>query len=101
MMRQPLRVRLANFVNYRSFGPAMNTSVSDETIRAAKILVVDDIEANVELAARLLRKQGYTSVTGTTDPNEGLALAHSESFDLLLLDMRMPRLDGYEFMRRL
>src|SRR5689334_4431189 len=79
----------------------MNTSSFDQTILTARILVVDDIEANVELASRLLKKQGYTNVAGATDPNEGLALAQSDPVDLILLDMRMPALDGHEFIRRL
>src|SRR4051794_6355666 len=79
----------------------MTMSISDDTIRPARILIVDDIEDNVELASRLLKKRGYTGVVGMTDPNRGLALAETDAFDLVLLDMRMPALDGHEFIRRL
>src|SRR3954469_19669364 len=79
----------------------VNPIVLDGAILSARILVVDDIAANVEMATGLLEVAGYTDVVGSTDPELALALAESESFDLLLLDMRMPKLDGHAFIARL
>jgi len=73
----------------------------DEAIRAAGILIVDDVAANVEMASGLLEVAGFTNVQGTTDSHYGLVLAESDAFDLILLDMRMPALDGQEFIRRM
>jgi signal transduction histidine kinase len=76
-------------------------SALERGLLAARILVVDDIAANVEMATGLLEVGGYTDVTGVTDPEQGLAMAESGSYDLLLLDIRMPETDGAEFIRRL
>jgi len=73
----------------------------EEAIHGAPILVIDDISSNVEMVTGLLNLGGFTEVSGTTDPKEGLRLAESGDYDLLLLDMRMPELDGLEFMKRL
>jgi putative two-component system response regulator len=68
---------------------------------AARILVVDDIEANVLLLQNLLRQQGYGNVHGTTDPTRVAALHDSDPFELILLDLQMPGCDGFEVMRQL
>jgi adenylate cyclase len=68
--------------------------------RVAHILVVDDQRANVEMAAELLRVRGYrvdTAVSG----EEALERVRSEPPDLLVMDIVMPGLDGYEVCRRL
>jgi putative two-component system response regulator len=66
---------------------------------AARILVVDDAAANVEVLEGLLASAGYGSVTGATDPLEGLALYGALDPDLVLLDFRMPGMDGAAFLR--
>ena len=63
----------------------MITSVD---ILNAKILVVDDKEANVKLIEGVLRIAGYTSVHSTTDPNEVCVLHRKNRYDLILLDLR-------------
>ena len=73
----------------------------DQAIRTAPILVVDDIATNVEMVTGLLNLGGFTAVSGVTDPQQGLDMVESGHFDLLLLDMRMPEIDGIEFMKRL
>jgi len=65
---------------------------------AAKILVVDDIEANVVLLENLLRQQGYRHVESTTDSRQVAALHAEKEFDLILLDLQMPYLDGFGVM---
>lgn len=65
----------------------------------AHILVLDDEVAICELCLRTLQKYGY-SVATTTSSRQALEMLRQEPFDLLLLDIRMPELDGLEVMRR-
>jgi len=65
----------------------------------ARILVLDDEVAIGELCLRTLQKYGYQVAT-TTRPQEALEMLRQEEFDLLLLDIRMPEIDGLEVMRR-
>ncbi len=66
-----------------------------------KILIVDDKEANILLLERMLRDAGYVSITSTTDPGEVCALHSKNGYDLILLDLLMPGMDGFQVMRRL
>jgi EAL domain-containing protein (putative c-di-GMP-specific phosphodiesterase class I)/DNA-binding NarL/FixJ family response regulator len=61
----------------------------------ARILVVDDEDANVYLLVRLLTRAGYRAAAGTTDPRDALLRIERDDPDLLLLDLHMPDLDGY------
>jgi signal transduction histidine kinase/DNA-binding NarL/FixJ family response regulator len=70
-------------------------------VRDAKILIVDDEEANVELLEGLLADEGYTAVIGTTDPREAITLLRAERPDLVLLDLHMPHIDGFAVLRRI
>ncbi|WP_207481855.1 HD-GYP domain-containing protein [Arenibaculum pallidiluteum] len=65
----------------------------------ARILVVDDVPANVEMLEELLTAAGYANVATATDPAEGLEKFGLFNPDLVLLDFRMPRLDGAAFLR--
>lgn len=67
---------------------------------AAKILVVDDDPSALRLIGYTLRREGYEVAT-TTDGMEALTLVRQERFDLILLDIMMPGMDGYEVCRRL
>jgi EAL domain-containing protein (putative c-di-GMP-specific phosphodiesterase class I)/DNA-binding response OmpR family regulator len=62
----------------------------------ARILVVDDEPANVHLLVRLLTRAGYRAAAGTSDPREALTRVERDDPDLLLLDLHMPDLDGYQ-----
>jgi CheY-like chemotaxis protein len=76
------------------------TERSDPTCPDARILVVDDGGANVELLERVLSGAGYTHVRGFTDPNELLARIDSDAPDLIFLDLHTP-LDGLGLIREL
>jgi phosphoserine phosphatase RsbU/P len=67
----------------------------------ARILVVDDVEDNRHLLTRRLKRAGYSDITAAADGEEALALIESEAFDLVLLDIMMPRCDGYQVLERL
>ncbi|MDR7498019.1 MAG: response regulator [Armatimonadota bacterium] len=73
----------------------------EEGVRDARILVVDDQEANVELLLSLLRREGYAHAVGVTDPREAVDRCRDLRPDLILLDLMMPHLDGFEVMARL
>jgi len=63
-----------------------------------RVLAVDDEEVVCESIRRVLTEEGY-SVQTTTSPREGLELIRKDAFDLLLLDIKMPEVDGIEFLR--
>ena len=67
----------------------------------ARILMVDDERANILLLERILEKAGYRNVRSTTDPETVPGLVAEFRPDLLLLDLKMPRLDGFEILELL
>jgi serine phosphatase RsbU (regulator of sigma subunit) len=75
--------------------------VSSADILNARILVVDDQAANVCLIEGMLRVAGYTSVQSTTDPNEVCDLYRRNRYGLILLDLQMPGMDGFQVMEGL
>jgi PAS domain S-box-containing protein len=72
--------------------------ISASDILRASILVVDDQETNVQLLEQLLREAGYTNVTSTMKPQEVSALHRKHHYDLILLDLLMPDMDGFQVM---
>lgn len=70
--------------------------VSASDILDASILIVDDQEANVQLLEQLLGEAGYTRVTSTMNPHEVCALHRENRYDLILLDLQMPGMDGFQ-----
>ncbi|OLE98103.1 MAG: two-component system response regulator [Cyanobacteria bacterium 13_1_20CM_4_61_6] len=64
------------------------------------ILLVEDNEMNRDMLSRRLQRKGY-SVTIAVDGEQGLATAYSEMPDLILMDISLPFIDGYEVTRRL
>lgn len=69
-----------------------------DDILNAKILIVDDQPANVALLESLLSDAGYTDVSSTMDPVEVGALYRKNLYDLILLDLQMPVMDGFQVM---
>lgn len=75
--------------------------VSSADILNAGILIVDDLEANVLLLEQMLRGAGYKRISSTRDPHAVCALHRANHYDLILLDLRMPGMDGFQVMEGL
>jgi adenylate cyclase len=75
--------------------------VSPADILNARILIVDDLEANVRLLEGMLRIAGYTSIESTTDPTQVCELHRKRRYSLILLDLQMPGMDGFQVMEGL
>lgn len=67
----------------------------------SRILIVDDQESNVRLLELALRRGGYLATTSTTQPVDVCGLHRQNHYDLILLDLQMPRMDGYEVLAAL
>jgi PAS domain S-box-containing protein len=67
----------------------------------ASILIVDDQEVNISLLEQLLSETGYTRVASTMNPQEVCALHRKNRYDLILLDLQMRGMDGFQVMEGL
>ncbi|MCA1247297.1 EAL domain-containing protein [Massilia sp. MS-15] len=75
--------------------------ISLNDIRRARILVVDDEPVNVQLLEYLLKTTGYENVASTNDPRQVVSLHLKHRFDLIILDLHMPGMDGFDVMEAL
>lgn len=75
--------------------------MSSVEVLHASILIVDDESANLQLLEELLRQAGYSQIVTTTNPRDVFELHRLNNFDLILLDMEFPDMDGYEVMQAL
>ena len=75
--------------------------VTSNDIHNARILIVDDQASNVQLLVQMLRGAGYACVTSTTNPLEVCKLHQKNRYDLILLDLQMPGMDGFQVMEGL
>jgi PAS domain S-box-containing protein len=75
--------------------------ISEREILEASILVVDDQPSSVELIEKMLHEWGYAHVQSTTNPMQVCKLHAANRYDLILLDMQMPVMDGFDVMRAL
>ena len=69
--------------------------------KKAWLLIVDDNAANVALLEKMLKRAGYENVESTTDSRQARDMFVARNHDLILLDIRMPHLDGYDVMQQL
>ncbi|MEO6016486.1 MAG: response regulator [Polaromonas sp.] len=75
--------------------------IAEFAILHARILIVDDQIVNVQLLEQLLSEAGYVNVASTMDPHAVCALHAAEPYDLILLDLKMPGMDGFQVMEAL
>ena len=76
-------------------------TLTESEILDANLLIVDDQESNVTLLEQLLREAGYARVASTMNPHEVCALHRKNRYDLILLDLQMPGMDGFQVMEGL
>ena len=72
--------------------------IAEAEILGASILIVDDQAVNVSLLEQMLEAAGYTRVSSTTHSQEVCALHREHGYDLILLDLQMPGMDGFQVM---
>ena len=77
----------------------MKVAASD--ILKASVLIVDDQEVNISLLEQMLREVGYSSIASTMNPTEVCALHRKNRYDLILLDLQMPGMDGFQVIEAL
>jgi two-component system cell cycle response regulator DivK len=73
---------------------------TEKSVPVAKILLVEDNEMNRDMLSRRLQRKGY-EVVMAEDGAQGVALARNETPDVILLDMSLPVIDGWEAARQL
>lgn len=73
----------------------------DSTLKNAKILIVDDQPLNVQILLEFLELEGYGNLKSTYDSREVIELYKSYQPDLILLDLSMPHLTGFDIMEKL
>lgn len=74
------------------------TLIDSAEIRSRRILIIDDEDANVLLLASVLEREGYTDIHTITDPTTALANYVLLEPDLVLLDLMMPEVDGFQLL---
>ena len=75
--------------------------LDEKIIKEAKILIVDDQPANVTLIEKMLDIEGYINVIATTDPTQVESIYLQQNSDLVLLDLNMPVMDGYQVLAKI
>ncbi|WP_394751810.1 response regulator [Crenothrix sp.] len=75
--------------------------INKQDIFNASILIVDDQHSNVLLLEEMLRDAGYSCIASTTDPTEVYQLHQKNHYALILLDLKMPGMDGFQVMEGL
>ena len=71
-------------------------TITEAEILNASVLIVDDQESNLVLLEQMMREAGYVHVTATMNPLEVCALHRLNRYDLILLDLQMPGMDGFQ-----
>lgn len=81
--------------------PIEQNVINEAEILQARILIVDDQETNVQLLEQFLTEAGFTNLASTMKPQEVCVLHRQNDFDLILLDLQMPDMDGFQVMSEL
>jgi putative two-component system response regulator len=71
----------------------------EESLKLAKVLIVDDQEYNLSLLERILDRAGYKNLNSSTNPRQTMPLIEQLDPDIVLLDLHMPEMDGFEVLR--
>jgi len=69
--------------------------------QAARILIVDDQRSNIRLLEHTLKRAGYDEVMSTIEPRAVAALYREHHFDLIMIDLQMPEMNGFQVMEEL
>lgn len=75
--------------------------INEQELFNASILIVDDQQANIFLLEEMLREVGYVNLASTIDPYTVCELHRKNRYDLILLDLQMPEMDGFQVMEGL
>ena len=75
--------------------------IKPSAILSARILIVDDLAVNIRLLEQILHNAGYSNISSTMNPAEASDLHRINNYDLILLDMQMPLMDGFSVMESL
>jgi putative two-component system response regulator len=67
----------------------------------ARILIIEDSEDNLRLLERILTREGYDQLSTTSDPQQAIPLFEQVTPDMVLLDLHMPLMDGFEIMEQI
>jgi len=75
--------------------------IDNAALLNASILIVDDQQSNIRVLEQMLQEDGYTRVSSTTNAQQVCALHREHDYDLILLDLLMPGMDGFEVLAAL
>jgi len=72
-----------------------------DNIRNASILIIDDQPVNIKVVEKILVQDGYTEIRSSTDPLDGIKQYQEKRADLVLLDINMPQMNGFQVIEKL